>query len=200
MTIRELATRSGVGRSTIGFLKTGQRGKRGLPAVTAQKLAAAFDVDAEWLRTGKGAPGGGLVLHDPSPPATADPCPNRQQALALLKGLVAPQVEEALRREPTPKGDLPLERWLDRARALQRLFDEFERDLAKKLGRTRGRAREGGDPGPSPRSSGVRGARLRNRCAKAGGEKKARGEKKTSRRQGPRLRARGLRRGGGSWQ
>lgn len=132
MTIRELADRSGVGRSTIGFLKTGQRGKRGLSAEMAQKLATALNVDAEWLQTGKGLPGGGLVLPGSSPLAASDPYPNREQALALLKGLVAPQVEEALRREPAPKGDLPLEKWLDRARALQRLFDALERDFSKK--------------------------------------------------------------------
>lgn len=133
LSIRDLADLSGVGRSQIGSLKTGQRGKRGLSPDLAQKLATATNVDAEWLRTGKGEPGGGLLLPGAPPPAAPDPFPNRTQALALLKGLVAPQVEEALRQEPATKDDLPLEKWLDRARELQRLFDDLERDLSKKL-------------------------------------------------------------------
>lgn len=130
--VRAYARASGVGHSYIALLRKGERGARGPSRSILEKLAKAADVDVEWLRTGKGEPGGGLVLPGGAPPEGTDPYPNRAQALALLKGLAAPQVEEALRQEKPSKGDWSLEAWLDRARELQKIFEALERDLGKK--------------------------------------------------------------------
>ncbi len=129
---RAYARESGVGHSYIALLHKGKRGARGPSTAILEKLSKAAGVDVEWLRTGKGEPGGGLILPGCPPPEGSEPYPNRAQALALLKGLAAPQVEEALRQEKPSKGDLSLEKWLERARELQKIFEALERDLGKK--------------------------------------------------------------------
>lgn len=118
---RPLAIAVGLSPSYMSLLV---KGKRRLGADSASTLAKALGVDTLWLLTGEGpAPAGyseAVDLH-----------PRRAQAIDLLQGLIAPQVAQALRRE-VPDGDWPLEQWVARAKALQRIYEQAKADLEDK--------------------------------------------------------------------
>ncbi len=123
---RALARATGLSPSHISLL---MKGERGLGLETAQAIANAADVDLVWLMTGAGG-AEGQPKAEPCAEPVADPLPRRDQALALLKGSIDPQVHEALLKERTTK-DWPLEEWLARAKELQRLLKAFRKSVDK---------------------------------------------------------------------
>jgi transcriptional regulator with XRE-family HTH domain len=119
---RALAKAAGVSHNYIGLLRRGQRGERGLSPETARKIAVAAGVDPHWMLTGEGSPSVGL---DPA----ADSHPARQQALALLEGRIDGPVKSALLAERPAEEQWPVDRWIDRARELQTLYEKVVRDF-----------------------------------------------------------------------
>lgn len=118
---RSLGEKANLSASYMSLLL---RGKRRLGGDSAASLATILGVDPGWLLTGRGPAPGGYA------PQNADPYPKREQAISLLQGLIAHQVVLALRQE-VPDGDWALERWVDRAKELQRLYEAVKAELER---------------------------------------------------------------------
>jgi transcriptional regulator with XRE-family HTH domain len=119
---RALARAAGLSASHVALAT---KGDRGFSARAAQAVAAAAGVELAWLVAGEGAPDKASET-GAAPSPSPDPCPRREQALALLEGSVLPPVAAALRLE-RPVHDLSLEEWLGRAKELQRLLTAFRK-------------------------------------------------------------------------
>ena len=119
LSARALAIAANVSPNYIGLLRKGERGGRGLNGETARRIAAAGGVDLGWLQTGEGSPEGETL---------DDPYPARVQALALLQGRVAAEVRVALRVE-RPSEPWDVERWIERAKELQRVYEKVVKDF-----------------------------------------------------------------------
>lgn len=138
----DLARRTGFTAQYINSLRKKGRGAR-LPVETAQRLAQALGVAADWLTRGEG-PREVARLSDVYPVFSAesmpDPYPSRTEVLALLSGTVEPEVLAALRAaslasERDPGRDF----WINYARDLVRVLRSIRADPDFQAARKQGR-------------------------------------------------------------
>lgn len=124
--LRSFEDEHGIPNGTIGKLARGDRKEPA--AATVQKVALAFGVTQAWLM-GQDEPAA------KAPERTYEPTsryPSREQAIALLRGVVADQVLESLRFSKTnleAESDPGLEFWVTEAKRLNKLRE----DLAKEV-------------------------------------------------------------------
>jgi hypothetical protein len=134
----ELDRRANMDQGYSSRLEVSDRHPR---ADTMQRLADALGVNIGWLISGEGPSG----LEDvpepvPAPTASAGPAagakpdaryPNREVALAALHGLVAIEVETAIRTVRLSRDDDPtVDEWIEMIMAMQRRRDRARAELA----------------------------------------------------------------------
>lgn len=123
--LRSFETEHGIPNGTIGKLARGDR--KDPAAATVHKVAAAFGVSPSWLMGGDEEP---AVTTPERTYHPTDRYPSREQAIALLAGIMPQPVLDAVKMQAYKSSEDPgIEHWLGEIRRLAK----HRADMAKEV-------------------------------------------------------------------